>query len=261
VTWLIAAFAGGLAAVWMAVASPLAHLDHQLLTGHMVQHLLLMVIAAPLILLGVRLPERMHWCPPLMFCWLAGSSTVILWHVPVIFALALRSPLWHHLEHASFFMAGIVFWWPVVPSGFGARSWSIPLYLFLATLPCDALSAFLVFWDHVAYPTYASDHQVFGLLPLEDQALAGALMWVTVTFAYMIPALFLTARLLSGERRWDAGTPYSATAMCGPVSSEKIPGAVLAPPISPAGSTRLSKVPPQLSGATAPAACGRRSPR
>jgi putative membrane protein len=172
----------------------------------MVQHLLLMVIAAPLILVGARLPERMPWRPPLMFCWLAGSSTVILWHLPAIFALAQRSPLRHHLEHASFFMAGIVFWWPVVHCGSGARSWSIPIYLFLATLPCDALSAFLVFYDHVVYHTYASGHQVFGLLPLEDQALAGALMWVTVTFAYMIPALLLTAQLLSGERGRDGGT-------------------------------------------------------
>ena len=212
-TWRIAAFTAGVTALWMTLASPVAHLDHRLLTGHMVQHLLLMVIAAPLILLGVRLPQRMHWRPPLVLCWLAGSATVILWHLPAIFALALRSPLWHQLEHVSFFIAGIVFWWPVVHSGFGARSWSIPIYLFLATLPCDALSAFLVFYDHVVYRTYASGHQVFGLLPLEDQALAGALMWVTVTFAYMIPALLLTARLVSGEPRCDAGTSIEASSL------------------------------------------------
>jgi cytochrome c oxidase assembly factor CtaG len=196
-----AAFAGGAAVLWIAVASPAAHLDHHLLTGHMVQHLLLMVIAAPLILLGVPLPQSMHWRPYLAFCWLAGSLTVIFWHVPPIFMLTLRSPSWHQLEHASFFMAGIVFWWPVVQSRFGTRSWSIPIYLFLATLPCDALSAFLAFCDHVVYRPYASSHRVFGLLPIEDQALAGALMWITVTFAYLIPALVMTAGILSGERR------------------------------------------------------------
>ena len=77
----------------------------------------------------------------------------------------------------------------------------MPVYLFLATLPCDALSAFLVFCGHVVYRPYLSgDHGMFGLSPLEDQALAGALMWVTVTFVYLIPALVLTARLLASER-------------------------------------------------------------
>lgn len=208
-TWRIAAITGAFAALWMALASPLAHLDHRLLTGHMVQHLLLMVIAAPLILFGVRLPPRMRPRLPLMFCWLVGSSTVILWHVPAIFALALRSPFLRHLEHASFFIAGIVFWWPVIHSSFTTQSWLIPIYLFLATLPCDALSAFLTFYDHVVYRTYATGHQVFGLLPLEDQELAGALMWVTVTFAYMIPALLLTARLVSGGVNEKNEEPHS----------------------------------------------------
>ena len=79
----------------------------------------------------------------------------------------------------------------------------MPVYLFLATLPCDALSAFLVFCGHVVYRPYLAgddDHGMFGLSPLEDQALAGALMWVTVTFVYLIPALVLTARLLASER-------------------------------------------------------------
>jgi len=201
--WRAAAFAGGIAALWIAVASPLAHLDHHLLTAHMIKHLLLMVIAAPLILLGIRSPRRMHRRPPLTVCWLVGSLTVIFWHLPAIFVLALNSPLWHQFEHASFFMAGLVFWWPVVHPGLGPRSWSIPVYLFLATLPCDALSAFLVFCDRIVYAPYTSGHPAFGLLPIEDQALAGALMWVTVTFAYMIPALLLTAHLVSGERRRD----------------------------------------------------------
>jgi putative membrane protein len=80
----------------------------------------------------------------------------------------------------------------------------IPIYLFLATLPCDALSAFLAFCDHVVYRHYLSGGGVFALSPLDDQALAGAMMWVTVTFAYLIPALVVTTRLLSSERRHTA---------------------------------------------------------
>jgi putative membrane protein len=193
----IAAMAGGLAAAWVATGSPVSHLDHHLLTAHMVQHLLLMVVAAPLILLGM---PSVQWRPHPVLCWLTGNLTVTLWHVPAIFELALGSRFWHQFEHASFFIAGILFWWPVIHPGFATR-WSIPLYLFFATLPCDALSAFLAFCGRVVYRPYVSAGGHFGLSPLEDQALAGALMWVTVTFAYLTPALVLTAQLLSNEQR------------------------------------------------------------
>jgi len=199
----VAALAAGLTVMLIMDESPLAHLDHHLLTAHMVQHLLLMLVAAPLILFGARSIVA-QWRPQLTLCWLAGTVTVLAWHVPAIFELALRSQFWHKFEHASFFVAGILFWWPVFQSAAYSR-WSIPVYLFLATLPCDALSAFLAFCGHVVYRPYLSVHSgLFGLSPLDDQALAGALMWVTVTFAYLIPALLQTARLLSSERKGAA---------------------------------------------------------
>ena len=194
----VAALTAGLIVILFADASPLAHLDHHLLTAHMVQHLLLMLLAAPLILFGAR-SILARWRPRLSFCWLAGAVTVLAWHFPAVFELALRSQFWHKFEHASFFLAGILFWWPVFHPAPYAR-WSVPAYLFLATLPCDALSAFLAFCGHVVYRPYLFiPTGLFGLSPLDDQALAGALMWVTVTFAYLIPALMLTARLLSSE--------------------------------------------------------------
>ena len=200
-TWRIGQVAAGVAAGWAAVASPVAHLDHHLLTAHMVQHLLLMVVAAPLILVGARSELPMRWHPHPAFCWLAGSLTVVLWHVPLVFELALRFPYWHTIEHASFFISGLLFWYPVIHPSFTTRPWMLPLYLFLATLPCDALSAFLAFCGHVVYRQYLSGHGgMFGLSALEDQALAGAIMWVTVTLAYLIPALVVTAQLLSGGR-------------------------------------------------------------
>jgi putative membrane protein len=183
------------------VISPLAHLDHHLLTAHMMMHLLIMMVASPLILFGAR-PKLVGWRPNMPSCWLIGTLTVLLWHVPAVFELALESHFWHQVELASFFVAGIVFWWPVIQRHPSSR-WSVPVYLFLATLPCDALSAFLVFCGHVVYRPYlagAGGHGMFGLSPLEDQSLAGALMWVTVTFAYLIPALVLTARLLAPAR-------------------------------------------------------------
>ena len=191
----------GVAALSLAVASPVAHLDHHLLTAHMAQHLMLTLLAAPLVLLGA--PSILtRWRPHPAFCWFAGTLTVIVWHVPEIFELALRPHFWHEFEQASFFSAGILFWWPVIRPGAGTVSsgWSVPLYLFSATLPCDALSAFLVFCGHVVYPHYSMGVGHSWLSPLEDQELAGALMWVTVTFAYLVPALVVTTQLLSGER-------------------------------------------------------------
>jgi putative membrane protein len=196
----LAALSAGAIALWIAVASPVAHLGHHLLTGHMMQHLLLMVVAAPFILIACSPNARLGRSLPGVFCWLAGSLTVIFWHVPAVLALSLGSHYWHAIEQISFFIAGIVFWMPVIINPRPGSGWSVPVYLFLATLPCDVLSAYLVFCGHVVYPSYGSGGQMFRLSPLDDQALAGALMWLVVTFAYLIPALVLSARLISGER-------------------------------------------------------------
>src|SRR5208337_2859228 len=169
--WRLAAFMSGLLSVWAAVASPLGTLDHQSLTIHMIKHLLLMTVAAPLVLAGspvfplvCGLPKlfiKTH--PPLASpparwlqrclkeptaCWLAGTAAVIGWHLPVAFDLGMRSQWVHSLEDVCFLIVGLLFWWPVVQSSSSAAispRLSMALYLFLATLPCDILSAFLVF--------------------------------------------------------------------------------------------------------------------
>jgi cytochrome c oxidase assembly factor CtaG len=73
----------------------------------------------------------------------------------------------------------------------------MPLYLFLATLPCDILSAFLAFCGRVVYPSYLAAPRLFDLSPLQDQEFAGALMWVSVTLIYLIPAVIITVQILS----------------------------------------------------------------
>jgi putative membrane protein len=206
--WRAVAFMGGVSSVWIAVASPLTALDHQLLTIHMLKHLLLMAVGAPLILLGtVKLPKSPGRSPNLVLCWLAGTTTVIVWHFPAAFQLALQSPWWHAAEGVSFLLAGLLFWWPVVQSrpGSGQR-WSVPLYLFLATLPCDILSAFLAFCGRVVYPSYFAAPRLLDLSPLQDQECAGALMWVSVTFIYLIPAVIITVQILSPGGQTNAST-------------------------------------------------------
>jgi putative membrane protein len=212
--WRLAAFMGGVVSLWVAVGSPLAGMDHHLLTAHMVHHLLLMTVAAPLLLLGapaIKLPEGHNRLRAFasklnhpVFCWLAGTATVIAWHVPALFELGMRSDGWHAFEHASFFAAGVLFWWPVIqpfPSRARLPRWGVPLYLFLATLPCDALSAFLTFCGRVVYPHYLSAHPLVDVSALGDQERAGALMWIWVTFVYLAPAAALTIQMLSPRQR------------------------------------------------------------
>ena len=115
----------------------------------------------------------------------------------------MQSYWWHEVEHACFLTTGLLFWWPVIqpwPSVARWPRWSTPLYLFLATLPCDALSAFLTFCDRVVYGSYAAAPHLDGISPLGDQEFAGALMWVSVTFIYLAPAVVVTIQLLSPSR-------------------------------------------------------------
>jgi cytochrome c oxidase assembly factor CtaG len=195
----LTAFLCGLMALWIALASPLAHLDHEQLTAHMVQHLLIMTIAAPLLLWGVlvNVTRRAIGVHPVI-CWLAGTGVVTWWHIPAIFDLGMRSAAWHGIEQATFLVAGLLFWLPVMePWSGGTSRWSAPLYLFLATLPCDALSAFLTFCGHAVYQSYVTESGLSRTAVLLDQACAGALMWVWVTFAYLFPAVGITLRILS----------------------------------------------------------------
>jgi len=125
---------------------------------------------------------------------------LIGWHVPAVFKLGLRSVSWHEVQHACFFVTGILFWWPVFqpwPSVARWPRWHIPLYLFLATLPCDALSAFLAFCDRVVYPSYLAAPRLSDLSALQDQQCAGALMWICATFVYLVPAVVITIQLLA----------------------------------------------------------------
>jgi cytochrome c oxidase assembly factor CtaG len=144
------------------------------------------------------------------FCWLAAAVALVGWHVPAAFTLGLQSEAWHAVEHACFLSAGFLFWWPVVrpwPSAPTPPRWSILLYLFLATLPCDILSAFLAFCDRVVYPVYLATPKQFGISALEDQECAGALMWTCVTFIYLVPAAILTTKLLAERSREDLPAP------------------------------------------------------
>ena len=225
--WRLLAFTGGLATFWLAIASPLDAFSGMLLSAHMVQHLLLLSVAAPLILLGSPLLPLLRGLPrkfardgvspfltwpafrqvghkltnPLN-CWLLMAVTLCAWHVPAAFDLALRSPAWHKVEHVCFLGASLLFWWPVVrpfPSRPQWPLWSVPFYLLAADLLNTSLSAILTFSDHVLYPTYLAAPRLFGTTALGDQTCAGLIMWVPGSLVYLVPAALIAIQYLSSN--------------------------------------------------------------
>lgn len=223
--WRLAAFLAGMLCLWFAIGSPLSAFDEVSLTAHMVQHILLMFVVPPLVLLGAPAMPFLHGLPqgfvrlvigPILrcmpmqqvgrfitrpaVCWFAAAVALIGWHIPSAFELALRSDFWHEVEHLCFLFTSFLFWWPVIqpfPSEARWPRWAIPVYLFVGMFPGGALGAFLVFCDRVLYPSYQQTPSVFAISPLADQVLAGALMWVLGAFVNLMPAVLITMDLLS----------------------------------------------------------------
>jgi cytochrome c oxidase assembly factor CtaG/ferredoxin len=243
----LSAFFAGLIAVFCALCSPLDAFAGWLLTVHMIQHLLLMMVAPPLILWGAPYLPLLSGLPryfaingvgPFLsstvlrkvasfvshpaFCWSAFISINVAWHLPAMYELALRSPSWHRVEHFSFLSTALLFWWPIIqPHPWVSRTprWLIVPYLFLADFQNTALSAFLVFYDRVVYPTYETVPRITGLTPLEDQAAAGAMMWVASSIFFLIPVGLITIELLSNPRKVISGTRNASvrSKLVGPV--------------------------------------------
>jgi cytochrome c oxidase assembly factor CtaG len=224
----IAAFFGGLAAIYLALASPIEPFAALLLSAHMAQHLLLMMVAPPLLWLGAPLfpllrglprPIRIFWAAPLLSSpslrrlsgWLTHPLTALVvfvaatwfWHVSPVYDLAMRSSGWHYLEHACFLGTAMLFWYSVVRPYPARPCWSpwllLPVLL-VADLSNTALSALLTFCDRVLYPYYSEVPHLGGLSSLEDQTAAGVLMWVPGSVAFLVPLCLIGVQLLSGDR-------------------------------------------------------------
>jgi putative membrane protein len=234
--WRAVSFFLGLLLIWAAMASPIAALDHELLTVHMLQHLLLMTLAPPLIWLAAPFRPLLRGLPrriveslivPLWLsaagrslgkiltsprvCWLAACAALVGWHIPILFAVGMQSASWHLFEHLSFLATGLLFWWPIVQTSADAsrQDFFMILYLFLATLPCDILAGFLAFSDRVVYPMYFSSSHLLGFSALVDQQCAAALMWTCVTVVYFVAGAILTMRFLSPHGFYQFGVVQS----------------------------------------------------
>lgn len=223
--WRWASFLSGVLALVVAVSSPLDTFSDKLLTIHMAQHFVLMSIAPPLIVLGSPVVPMLRGLPrwfvrpvlgPLIRrrwlraffhglvqpkpAWLLMNLAYISWHVPGAYEAALANENIHNFEHACFFFTSVLFWWPVLapwPSRFRWSRWILLPYLLAADIVNTGISAFLVFAGRVIYPSYAVQPITFGLTPLQDQAAAGAFMWVLGSIVFLIPAFTITMQLLS----------------------------------------------------------------
>jgi putative membrane protein len=220
----LAAFLGGIVALFVAVASPLDTFSESLLFMHMAQHYVLMSIAPPLIVLGAPVVPMLRGLPrfairllrPLFVtrflhaagrlltsprvAWLAMNAAYIGWHIPRAYEFALSSENWHNFEHACFFFTNLMFWWPIVmpwPNRPLQSRWLLIPYLLLADIVNTAVSAFLCFAGRLLYPSYGLIPRPFGLSALNDQVAAGAFMWVCGSMVYLIPAVAIVAGLLS----------------------------------------------------------------
>ena len=201
------AFHLGTLAGLVALVSPLDELgDEYLFCAHMVQHLLLMFVTAPLWLIGTpgRLVDEIipkgldgffkRLASPL-FAFLTFVGVMWFWHVPTVYEMAQESEVIHILEHLTFIGAALIGWWPVAGAEKSHLSRPAPpagmLYLFLLAIPCTSLAAILTFAHTPLYPFYVTAPHIFGLDALQDQHLGGLLMWLP-THLFLLLAIGIT---------------------------------------------------------------------
>jgi cytochrome c oxidase assembly factor CtaG len=230
--WRLAAFLGGILMILVAVASPFDTFSESLLFMHMAQHFVLMSIAPPLIVFGAPVVPMLRALPrwfirllrPLFttgmihragqfltrprVAWLAMNAAYVGWHIPRAYEFALASENWHNFEHACFFFSNLMFWWPIIrqwPNAAPQLRWRLIPYLLLADVVNTGLSASLCFSGTLLYPSYGEILRPFGLSALHDQIAAGALMWVSGSVVFVLPAVVITLQLLVSADRSTAG--------------------------------------------------------
>jgi putative membrane protein len=235
-----ASFIAGAAVIFVALGPPLDDWsDHYLLLAHMVQHLLLIMLAAPLLLYGTpaRLLEPLtrnritnfvgYWLTRPVIAYAVANAVFVLWHVPMFYEMALRSQPVHVVEHAMLLGTALLAWWPILGPLPQWPRLALPLhslYFFAMTLPGSAVGAFITFADPGLYAPYDTAKRIFGIDLATDQQAAGLLMWVAVGTIYLLLITVSFFRWVSREEAADReATPQAATSAALPVSGD--PGA------------------------------------
>jgi cytochrome c oxidase assembly factor CtaG len=218
-SWQELAYLAGWFSLAAALVSPLHWLGERLFTFHMIEHEIIMAVSAPLIVIARpvgtllwSLPRRArldvgrfmrHPTTRAAWNWLsAGRNATLLhgvaiwaWHAPVLFDAAVADPLLHRLQHLSFFATAVLFWWSVFRrSETGVAAW----HVFITMLHTSVLGALMALAPRVLYQQQTAAAASWGLTPLEDQQLAGIVMWVPAGTIYAGAALALIAIWIKG---------------------------------------------------------------
>jgi len=228
--WRLLTWLSGIAAIGAALLSPIDRLADDLFFIHMIQHLLLIKVAAPALLLANPLPAVLWGLPrpvrawvgrlltpgePLRIAaraltglpvaWLAYAVTLWLWHLPAAYDAALSHRLLHDGEHLAFFWTGVLFWWPVISPAPHLRGRAQPavriVYLVLAAFQEAVLGLLLAVAPWVLYSSYALAPRVLALGAREDQAWGGIIMWGAGGAIDMLVVLVLVFRLLGHQEQ------------------------------------------------------------
>lgn len=229
----VAAFGGGIVALIVALLSPLDALSDVLFSAHMGQHELLMLVAAPLLVMGKpwltaawALPERWRrqslaalQQPLARGPWRVITAPVTIlvlhalalwvWHIPLLFDHALENETVHAVQHLSFFVTAALFWWALVQGRYGRAGYGAGvLFVFMTAMHSGILGALITFAERLWYPVHEGRTRAAGLDPLQDQQLAGLLMWIPAGVILMVLGLgFLAAWLGESERRARRAAP------------------------------------------------------
>jgi cytochrome c oxidase assembly factor CtaG len=222
--WQAACFWAGWSVVAIALVSPLHWLSEQMLTAHMVEHEFLMVAAAPLLVLSRPLTAFLwalpigarRWfgtlaaAPPIAALWIALTNatvampihvvTIFAWHTPSLFEAAISNPFLHKLQHATFLVTALLFWWAILnlpkrQFGVGAA------HLFATMMAMSLLGGLLTLTPRLWYPSYSAPPLDF--TPLEDQQLAGLVMWIPGCSVYAIAALVFLGVWIAASGRHE----------------------------------------------------------
>lgn len=225
--WEAAAFVAGWFSLFVALLSPLHPWSAVLFSVHMTQHEILLLVSAPLLVLGRPLIPTL-WALPLEWrrsvgamcktnwfqrcrraltrpaaAWAIHAVAMWVWHLPVLFQAALRSDFIHLIQHLCFFGTALLFWWAMIHGPQGWRGYGTAvLYVFTTVLHSGLLGALITFAPGLWYPWYENSTASWGLTPLEDQQLAGLLMWIPAGVLYTFAGLLLLLGWLhEAERR------------------------------------------------------------
>lgn len=224
----IICFALGWLTLVIALISPLHSWGAVLFSAHMTQHELLMLVAAPLLVLGrpiiailwafpkTTAQELSNWTKHRAWqsvwrvitnsfvAWLIGAAVLWIWHLPALFQATLDNEFVHALQHISFLFSALLFWWAVLHGRQRVMGYGVAvLYMFTTALHSGLLGALLTFTRTVWYPEYIGRTAAWGLTPIEDQQLGGLIMWIPAGVVYIIAGLALFAGWLrESDNRW-----------------------------------------------------------